>query len=201
MTKIAAIVLAAGSSRRYGNENKLAADLHGKPVLSHVLDRVAKLPLAQRLIITAPNAAEVAPLCDPNLFEVIENSKATNGMGSSISAGVSRLEKMDGAMVILGDMPFIAEKTFLKLIDAFRSEPKKTIIAPSCEGRRGHPVIFRRSHFDQLKSLSDDTGAKEIIEANKAALLTVAVNDRGVVSDIDAPSDLAEQNRRHPQAR
>jgi len=187
MKRISAIILAAGYSRRYGKENKLLASLKGKPILSHVLDSIALAPLSQRLVVVNPTGSEVASLCDSSTFDIVENIDAANGMGTSIAAGVRALERADGVMVALGDMPFIREHTYLNIIDAFHNNPTKTIFAPSCDGRLGHPVIFRRSHFDQLKTLSDDTGAKRIIAANKITFLSLPVSDPGVVLDIDAP--------------
>ncbi len=187
MKRIAAIILAAGYSRRYGKENKLLANLQGKPVLSHIVDKIALAPLSQRLVVVKPTDSEVASLCDPSAFDIVENKDAANGMGTSIAAGVRNLKRADGVMVVLGDMPFITEHTYLTIIDAFHNNPTKTIFAPSCDGRLGHPVIFRRSHFDQLKALSDDTGAKRILAVNKITFFSLPVSDPGVVSDIDAP--------------
>jgi len=193
MTRIAAIVLAAGYSRRYGAENKLLADLNGKPVLTHVLDAIAPLPFSQRLVIVNPSHSEIASLCNSSVFNIVENENAENGMGGSIAAGVRSLGKTDAVMIVLGDMPFVTQQTYLKIIEAFRNNPGETIFAPAYQGHRGHPVIFRQSHFDQLKSLNEDTGAKRIIDANKLAFSSVPVCDPGIMSDIDAQSDLSDK--------
>lgn len=188
MTDIAAIVLAAGSSHRFGADNKLLAILDGKPMLTHVLDRVAALSLARRIVVVSRDAGNLLSLIDTRLFDIIENSNAADGMGSSVSAGIGACGGGDGAMLTLGDMPFVQHATYLELLANFHEHPDKTIVAPVYKGRRGHPVLFRRQHFAALKALDDDTGAKHIVAANAATLLAVPTEDAGVIQDVDTPA-------------
>ena len=187
MTGIAAVVLAAGSSRRFGNENKLLALVDGKPVLSHVLDRIAELPLSETIVVVRPGDEAVISLVGEYAASIVENHHAADGMGTSIAAGVRHAGDVDGVMVILGDMPLIGQETYLALLAAFQEHADKTIVMPSCERRRGHPVLFRREHFEDLMALGDDTGAKNILAANAATLLSVPTTDAGVLADIDVP--------------
>jgi len=187
VTDIAAIVLAAGASQRFGADNKLLAILDGKPMLTHVLERVASLSLSRKIVVVSHDAGNLLSLIDTRLFDIVENSKAADGMGSSVSAGISACGDVDGAMLTLGDMPFVQHATCLELLAAFREHPDKTIVAPTYKGRRGHPVLFRRQHFAALKALDDDTGAKHIIAENAATLLAVPTEDAGVLQDVDTP--------------
>ena len=188
MTDIAAIVLAAGSSRRFGDANKLLAIENGKPVLSHVLDRIAALSLAETIMVVRPGDAAVISLADENTTTIVENDRAADGMGTSIAAGVRRAGEVDGVIVVLGDMPHIKKSTYVKLLAAFREHREKTIVAPTYEGRRGHPVLFRHAHFGDLMQLDDDTGAKHILAANAAALLSMPTPDAGILADVDEPA-------------
>jgi molybdenum cofactor cytidylyltransferase len=187
VTGIAAIVLAAGSSQRFGDENKLLAPVDGKPLLSHVLDRIAGLPVAEKIVVVRPGDEAVMSMVREHAASIVENDSAADGMGTSIAAGVRHAGDVDGVMVMLGDMPRIRQSTCHELLAAFREHPDKTIVVPTCERRRGHPVLFRRTHFSDLMALNDDTGAKHILAANAATLLSVPTTDTGVLADIDVP--------------
>ena len=190
MTRIAAIILAAGASHRYGAEDKLLADLAGKPVLAHVLETAAALKLSRKIVVVDPRAPRIAALSEQFDVEIVENTRAADGMGGSIAAGAKHLDHIDAAIITLGDMPFVAASTFRALISAFQLAPDKTICAPVFRERQGHPVLFGKSHFQQLATLDGDKGARRIINAHQDALLSVPVNDQGIVADIDRPSDL-----------
>jgi molybdenum cofactor cytidylyltransferase len=187
VTDIAAVVLAAGASHRFGADNKLLAMIDGRPMLTHVLDCVAALSLSRKIVVVRRDDGDVASLIDTQLFDIVENSNAADGMGSSVSAGISECGDVDGAMLTLGDMPFVQRATYLELLAAFHEHPDKTIVAPVYKGRRGHPVLIRRQHFADLEALDDDTGAKHIIAANAATFLAVPTEDAGVLQDVDTP--------------
>ena len=196
MTNIAAVVLAAGASHRFGAENKLLAMVDGKPMLTHVLDCVASLSLTRKIVVVRRGDGDVASLIDTRLFDIVENSNAADGMGSSVSAGISECGDVDGAMLTLGDMPFVQHATYLELLATFREHPDKTVVAPSYKGRRGHPVLFRRQHFAALKALDDDTGAKYIIAANASTFLAVPTEDAGILQDVDTRAHDVTSDRR-----
>ena len=187
MTNIAAVVLAAGSSQRFGVENKLLALVDGKPLLSHVLERIAPLPLLASIVVVRPGDEAVMSLVGGHIADIVENDSAADGMGTSISAGVRHAGDVDGVMLVLGDMPLIKQSTYEELLAAFRDHPDKTIVAPTYKQRRGHPVLFRRTHFDDLMALDDDTGAKRILATNAATFLAVPTTDAGILADIDGP--------------
>ena len=189
MTGIAAVVLAAGSSRRFGDSNKLLARLDGKRVLTHVLDCVAPLSLLKKIVVVKPGDEEVTSLIDASVFDIVENANARDGMGSSISTGIRESGDVDGAILVLGDMPFIKRSTYLELLAAFQEHPEKSIFAPLYEERRGHPVLFSRRYFSDLMALTNDTGAKCVVAENESAFLAVPTRDAGVLSDIDVPAD------------
>ena len=196
MTDIAAVVLAAGFSHRFGTENKLLAMLDGRPMLTHVLECVASLSLSIKIVVVRRDDGEVSSLIDTRLFDIVENSNAADGMGSSVSAGINACSDVDGAMLMLGDMPFVQHATYLELLATFHEHSDKTIVAPTYKGRRGHPVLLRRQHFADLKALDDDTGAKHIIAANAATFLAVPTEDSGILQDVDLPADDIASDRR-----
>ncbi|MEO1253092.1 MAG: nucleotidyltransferase family protein [Pseudomonadota bacterium] len=190
--KIAAILLAAGASKRFGEADKLTADLDGEPILKKAIKAFDKAALSRRIAVTAPGGAAEALLRAHGGFEIVVNERACDGMGGSLSAGAAALSDEDGAMIVLGDMPFIAPATFDRAIDAFTKSDGAKIVAPDHHGQRGHPVIFPRTYFAALTRLTTDSGAGGIIARHKNDFAVFASDDPGVLRDIDRPEDLTQ---------
>ncbi|MDV6331617.1 nucleotidyltransferase family protein [Asticcacaulis sp. 201] len=175
MTRLAAVVLAAGLSRRFGG-NKLAADLNGKPVLRHVLDGLDTLDFAQVVVVTR---TEEGP-------GTIVNPRPEDGMGASLALGVAALTDVDGVFIVLGDMPRIDVDLYRIMAEALADAD---IVVPVHDGQTGHPVLFRAACFDALKSLSGDVGARAIIRSGQYRVRQVPAGP-GIHDDIDTPVDL-----------
>lgn len=189
--RIGVIVLAAGASRRFGEDNKLLAEIDGVAMLTRSLNAYATLP-AQKIIVLAPDS----PLGDIGKaagFTPVINPRADEGMGTSLAVGMSAAiaanKGLRHAFIGFGDMPFLSPQTpqlMVKAIDASSS-----IIVPTHNGRRGHPVLFAAPHFTALEKSEGDTGGRGIIAACPN-VLDFAVNDAGIRLDIDTQHALAE---------
>ncbi|MBT8472097.1 MAG: nucleotidyltransferase family protein [Marinicaulis sp.] len=190
--RLALIVLAAGSSKRFGASDKLTANLSGEPLLAVTLKKYAASSFATRYVVVDPDNAAVKKIASQQNFTIVENRHTSDGLGSSIAAGIRAIESknFDGVAIALGDMPFVSAKTIQALVEKFQSTPHGSIITPTHGDQRGHPVIFPSQHFDELCNLSGDAGAREIIERNIEYLTTVPVEDRGINRDVDRPGDL-----------
>ena len=186
--KLALILIAAGSSKRFGAQDKLSADYRGQQMIGHALQTYAVLPLSERILVLRPHS-DFDRLPQAAEYKAIFNPNADDGMGASISAGMVALGDCDGVMVALADMPAIQPDTVTSLIEAAK-HTDKTIILPDRAGKDGHPVIFAKQHFGHLRQLDADIGGRDIIKANPHALLRVPVEDDGVRFDIDRPEDL-----------
>jgi len=171
MTRIAGILLAAGSARRFGAA-KLLHPLHaGVPVAAAA---------AQALIQVLPNTLAVVKPGDHALIQVftelglhiVENPLADEGMGTSLAAGVN------------------AAATTTATIRVDRLEKGASMVAPVYAGRRGHPVGFSSRWLQPLRDLCGDRGARDLIADNLDALELLATEDAGVLRDIDFPHDL-----------
>ena len=192
MKKITAIVLAAGSSSRFGDANKLLTNLEGRPMLEHVLTAIRKSSFRDIKAVMNEQYDEICDLCERLNIDRVFNARAHLGMGSSIAAGVSAMNTgADGVMIALGDMPFIKEESYRALFDAFSTAPKGSIVAPEYEGVRGHPVIFDAAYLPILKMLNNDQGARAVIKAHREKIIIVPVDDPGVLKDVDHPGDLS----------
>lgn len=148
-----------------------------------------------RLIAALPRSIGVVRPGDPALsgilasvgLEVVANDRATDGMGTSIAAGVAAAPDADGWVIALGDMPWIRPDTIGAVADAV--DAGASIAAPCFNGVRGHPVGFSARWRDALLALDSDVGARGLITSAELRLLPT--DDPGVIRDIDRPGDLA----------
>lgn len=206
---IAAIFLAAGQSRRFGKANKLLSEIEGRPLIERSLTPLLNGDLDEIIIVTGHESQAIKAAIPPHIHElpnirIIENKAYSQGMGSSLAAGISALSNtIDACYICLADMPDIPPESFKHLREALYStssirsgeaarENIPTIIAPTHKGQRGHPVLFASCHFPALKALSGDRGAKEIIEKNNSGLKLVELNTTAILRDIDCMSDLKQ---------
>jgi molybdenum cofactor cytidylyltransferase len=186
----AAILLAAGFSRRMGGENKLLKPFRGRPLIAHALETVGGLGLGQLVVVLGRSAEAVAPLL-PAAATPVRNARASEGMGRSIAAGAQALvPALAGAFVVLGDMPLVTRADYEALARAFQAQGGEAVCIPVHEGRRGHPVLFPARHFPALAACEGDSGARHIL-ADPAARLMEVETSSGVLIDFDDPTSFA----------
>jgi molybdenum cofactor cytidylyltransferase len=190
--RIAAVILAAGRSTRMGGSNKLLAELDGKPLLLHAVD-AALASRARPVFVVAGNEADrVHTVLANRPVKVIDNPDFTEGLSASLSCGLRALnDDVDGAVVLLGDMPRIGPSTIDRLIAAFNPAENRAICVPTFGGKRGNPVLWARRFFAEIEALAGDVGAKHLIGDNTDLVIEVAMPDDSVLVDIDTPDALA----------
>jgi molybdenum cofactor cytidylyltransferase len=189
--RVAAIVLAAGRSTRMGPQNKLLADIGGKPMVRRVVETALASKARPVLVVTGHQANEVAAAlagCDVTLAP---NPDYATGLASSLKAGVRAVPgESDGALILLGDMPRIAPEHIDMLIETFAVAPDATVV-PVHEGRPGNPVLWPRRTFPDLLQLDGDAGAKRLIAAHREQVREVELATDGIFADVDTPEELA----------
>ncbi len=188
MTEIVGILLAAGSSRRFGAP-KLLHPLHnGVPVAAEAAKALIQV-LPNTLAVVKPDDHVLIEILTELGLDIIENPLADEGLGTSLAAGVNTATQADGWLIMLADMPWIEPATISALAD--RLVGGASIVAPLHEGQRGHPVGFSSRWLQQLRDLSGDKGARDLIADNPDALELLTTEDAGVLKDIDFPHDLS----------
>jgi CTP:molybdopterin cytidylyltransferase MocA len=184
---VVAILLAAGSSRRFGGD-KLLAPYRGRPLLEHSLDALASSPdVRTTLVVVRPDfpVPPPRPRC-----RFVANPEHEEGMGSSLRAGVRAApEDADAYLVALADMPGITPELVASVIACYRTAGKR-IVVPVHGGRRGHPVVIGRELRAELLAVAGDVGAREILRRHPEMVGTLETADEAVVFDVDRPADL-----------
>lgn len=193
---VAGVLLAAGTSKRYGNENKLLADLEGEPLVRHSARTLFEAGLDRVLVIVGYEAERVREALAELDVVFVENPDFETGQASSVRAGVRALtdgdaedRSVDAAVFALGDMPFVASESVRSLVAAYEAGVGSAL-ATGFDGDRGNPVLFDASHFPALASSEGDVGGKAVLlSADDAAI--VETGDPGVRRDVDRREDLS----------
>jgi molybdenum cofactor cytidylyltransferase len=196
---LAAVLLAAGSSRRYGHANKLLADIGGTPLLARVASALVQTGFAEIVVVTGHDADSVqrALASFAARLRFVHNPNHANGMGGSVATGIAALVPgIAGAVVAQGDMPAVDAALLGTLGRRFVDAGSDRITVPwLSEGRHGNPVIWPRRLFPDLRSLTGDQGGKGLIKAAGDGIERVAVNNTAATIDIDTPEQLAAYSR------
>ena len=190
---ITAIILAAGQSARFGQDNKLFTPYKGVPLIDHSLNLVLTADFADRIVVTGYQHKRLEAHIDRLPVRTVFNPGFADGMGASLAAGTKALNpSYDAFMVFLADMPDIPTALVGNLMNVYESNrSEKSIIRPVHKGKPGHPVVFAASHAPELQSLTQDQGAIEVIEKHETSTLNVEINSAVVMCDIDRATDLA----------
>ena len=190
--RIAAVVLAAGQSRRMGPVNKLLAEIRGKPMVAHVVDVALKSQARPVLAVTGHEAAKVSAALQGRDVVLVDNPDFAEGISTSLNRGLRALPReVDGALICLGDMPEVTPEQLNRLIAAFSPDEGRAICVPTVHGKRGNPVLFARRFFEEMESVSGDAGARHLIGEAPELVCEVEMADNGVLLDIDTPQALA----------
>ena len=190
LPRIAALVLAAGQSRRMGPANKLLAEVDGAAMLGRALEAARASQAASLLVVTGHERERIEEAVDA---PTVHNPDYAEGLSTSLRAGIAALpDDIDGAVVLLGDMPFVSAAHIDRLIAAFNPLEGRSICVPTFNGKRGNPVLWGRELFAEMGNVSGDVGAKHLIGANGDLLVEVPMPDEGVLHDVDTPASLAE---------
>ena len=186
---IVAILLAAGSAKRFGSDKLLHALPHDVPIAVQAARQLRKIFDMNVFVVTRPEATELSDLLQKEGCKVVPCERAAEGMGASLACGVRAVGDVDGYVVALGDMPFIRASTVAAVRDALAGGA--ALVAPYFRARRGHPVGFAGRFRAELEGQQGDEGAQKLLARHADELIKIPVGDPGAIRDIDTPEDLA----------
>lgn len=165
--QVAAIVLAAGQSKRMGPNNKLIAELDGKALIRHVAGSAKESLAKDVIVVTGAEPEKILDAIPEFEGSIVHNPDFDQGLSTSLRVGIRALEKTklqpDAAIVLLGDMPRISKNIIDQLITAFDPSKQREIIVPTDKGKRGNPVLWSARFLDKLMDVKGDTGGRHLI--------------------------------------
>lgn len=191
---IGGIILAAGSSRRFGDDKRRIQFASGRTVLQEVIDTATRV-LDHVVVVLRfgdqPYLDELEEQINTEGVEYFRAPDSARGMAHSLSNAIHEKRDWDAAMIMLADMPYVKPETLRAVLDAYNAnESNEPIVLPARDGKTGHPVIFSNVYFEEIGRLEGDVGARAVIDAHPDKVITVAVDDPGIFRDIDTPADL-----------
>jgi molybdenum cofactor cytidylyltransferase len=187
---VSGLLLAAGRATRFGSP-KLAAPLRSGADAGTALGVASLRRLASviaNVIVVVRDDDELAQCFRREGAAVVVATRADDGMGASLAAGVAALPVDRAVVVALADMPWIEPTTIARVADAVGNGA--VVAAPFHDGQRGHPVGFAPSLRDELLAVAGDDGARSVLAQHRASLVRIDVDDAGVLRDVDRPSDM-----------
>jgi molybdenum cofactor cytidylyltransferase len=189
---IAAVVLAAGLSRRMGAENKLLMPWPaGGTVLTATLSQVLASGAAPVILVTGHEGAEVERASFNLPLIRVHAGDFAAGLSASLRAGIAAVpEACAGALICLGDMPFVPAAVLRAMLAAFAPDAGRSIIRPTFLGQPGNPILWGRAHFAALAAQTGDKGGRDILAASPDLHL-LEVDSAGILDDLDTPEQFA----------
>ena len=200
MSKVAAVILAAGLASRYRAAapdavSKVVALLGGKPLVRHVADAALSSGAGPVVVVTGHAEAEVRAALTGADVSFTHNPGFAEGMAGSLKTGIAALpEDVAGALIMLADMPRVSVATLQKMIATLDANPTADAVLPVAQGRRGNPALLARSLFPDVMRLSGDAGARQILNKPGLEIVEIEAAD-DVIVDIDTPDALLKAQR------
>ena len=188
--RVAVVLLAAGRGSRFGAEApKTLARLGRRPLVTHAVAAATRSGLRPVVVVVGCQAPDVAAAAGA-LAEVVENPDWEQGMSTSLRAGLAAVigdPTVTAVAVALADQPRIGAESYRRLAAAHREGAQLAVATYA--GKRGHPVLIGRAHFDEAMRMVGDEGARSLLAAHD--VVDVPCDGTGDAADVDTPADLA----------
>lgn len=188
---LSAIVLAAGSSRRMGNKNKLMLPYKEKTVLATVVGNILSAGIKEIIVVTGHEAAQVTDSLRDLAVRFVHNPHYERGMTGSIQSGV-RIAKGDGYLICLSDMVLVTGAEYALLQEAFRQQrlsDERCICIPVYKGEKGNPVGFSSFYRELLLHHPEKEGCKGIVRSHPEHVFPVDMPTDHTLRDLDSPDE------------
>ena len=186
MTKpVGAIVLAAGSSSRFGSSKLLAELSSGKTVFQQTVERIAEA-FPELLVVTRPEMVTALQKLAQGT-SILGFEHADQGMGATLAFAAQQIGDWDGCVVCLGDMPFIEASTYSLIAELVTVD---SIVTPTFDSKMGNPVAFGKNLYTDLEALTGDSGGRRLTSMYPQSVRELRVSDPGILQDIDTLEEL-----------
>jgi molybdenum cofactor cytidylyltransferase len=189
---VAGVILAAGRSARMGRPKALLTCPDGRTFVRALIDALHGGGVhAPVVVVRGDDGALRREVAAAGAAGVVVNENADRGgQLSSLIAGLDAADGpgVRGVVVVPVDAPLVTSDTIATLIAVF-SATGAPIVRARFESRNGHPVVFSRALFDDLRRADPQAGAKAVLRAHASAIVNVDLDDAAVIADIDTPED------------
>nr|MBN1229078.1 putative selenium-dependent hydroxylase accessory protein YqeC [Anaerolineae bacterium] len=191
--RIGAVILAAGTSSRMGTP-KLLLPWQGSTMIRKVCSRVVSEAFYEVIVVTGSEHDAISQEVADLPVKVVFNPNYAEGeMIGSLKVGLDACTGSDTVMVVLGDMPAIQKTVISDLLDIFASQ-QKPVVVPVYRGKRGHPVIFDKSVWGELRQLPPGSAPRAVLAAHPEMIHQHQVSTDTILHDIDTPNDYQSAN-------
>jgi len=189
VNRIAAIVLAAGESKRLGQPKQLV-EWHGRPLIKHVAQTASDAGLDPVVVVVGYRADVMRSVMADSAVILADNTHWPEGLSTSVRAGLLALPaEVDAAFFLHVDQPHVGADHLRAMIAAYHTSGKP-IVASAFHGRRASPALFDRSLFDPLMLIRGDRGGRSIVDTHPDWVETVEAANEWTLEDIDTQEDL-----------
>jgi len=189
MSKVAAILLAAGRGTRFGPEAKLLTSIGGKPLVRHAAEAAAGSSAEPVIAVTGHRAEDIEAALEGLPVQIVRNPLFAEGLSTSLRAGFAALPaEAGGAVILLGDMPLIKSDFIDALIASWCEMGEPAALVPTLSGQRGNPVVISRKLGTVIEGLSGDVGAGPVLRGRPDVLEWPTTNP-AVLQDIDTKEE------------
>jgi len=189
-SRVAAVILAAGGSTRFGSPKQLAP-WRGKTFIEQTVDTALASSARPVVVVLGAEVERCRAALADRPVEVVVNETWMQGQSTSMQAGLAALPaNMGGAVFVLVDLPGVDPDLIDRLLQRYR-ETLAPLVWPEFEGRRGNPILFDRSLFLELRQVRGDTGGKPVLLRYQDRAERVIVSDKSILQDFDRPESLA----------
>jgi molybdenum cofactor cytidylyltransferase len=181
---IGGLVLAAGASTRFGTQKQLA-ELDGLPMLEHSLRTMRSAPLDRVVVVLGSAADEIVARVNLHGADPIVCPRWEEGQAASLACGLAELADCEAVVVTLGDQPRVSPDAIRRMIDG---RTGALAIRATYNGNPGHPVLLEHALFDQLRDVTGDKGARNLLLS--VPVRDIPCDDLGGGEDVDTPAEL-----------
>ncbi|MDQ8186333.1 nucleotidyltransferase family protein [Pelagicoccus sp. SDUM812002] len=186
-SKIGCVLLAAGTSSRFGAKNKLLSEIDGVPMIRKVLAALQVEEVDFHVVVLGHESELVLTALEGCVVDVVVNPEYARGMGGSLALGAKRIVELGGScmLVCLADLPHLRKEDVSKVANAFRAEDCEQITYPVVGGQHGHPVCFPGRSLADLGELEGEMGARRVIDQDPLPRVEVSGVGSGCIQDLD----------------